>query len=511
MDLPWEWRDPYRIRNALYPIYLSWPLALLKFFKMDFPYLVLISPYIAHWPLMMLSDYYLWQIGKRVVGKPATRIAFILLLTNLYMIEFEIRCFTNTLEKIMTVTCFYFYLQQGNSFTLNTAIFTALLTLSFMMRNTSPVGWIPLLFLKIYRDGAFVPFLLAGIFVFVPVTFGCVYLDSLYYWGANTSSTGTSLDARDTTNKEFEWTYTSLNFLRVNVLQGLSKYFGDHNLLVYVKNFLPEVLRASTPFAYLGFLFYAKDVLHYGHHPEIVYLAGFYIIFFSLIGHKEPRFMLPIAPFLFLVSGYFLEFITKLWPRTIRFYIWASIAVDSLLFVARVNFHDRYWDAMDYIVNVGDTPPHSIYTMHRFETPYYSWLHQRGLGYDPSVNRTKLYVVQQGPIFAREAFGAPMMVQNPDYTSYYIESIAKLIDGEMRPEWILIPQRFHDCGQRYYCSEAALAAIKNLGKEKPEDEPMYTIAKVFGSEIVNPSPHARGLEGVHLGRRYLFKLNTNKY
>lgn len=136
------------------------------------------------------------------MGKPATRIAFILMLTNCWMIEFEIRCFTNTLEKILTVTVYYFYLRQGSSFTLDTAIFTFLLTLGFMMRNTSPVGWIPLMLIKIFRDGAFMPYLTAGVVVFAPVVAGCVYLDSLYYHGANTSSSGTSLDSRDLT-KEF--------------------------------------------------------------------------------------------------------------------------------------------------------------------------------------------------------------------------------------------------------------------------------------------------------------------
>lgn len=60
---------------------------------------------------MLVSDYYLWQVGKLTVGKPATRVAFLLLLTNTYMVEFEIRCFTNTLEKIVTVTVYHFWLK----------------------------------------------------------------------------------------------------------------------------------------------------------------------------------------------------------------------------------------------------------------------------------------------------------------------------------------------------------------------------------------------------------------
>jgi hypothetical protein len=110
VDLPWEWRDPYRIRNALYPIYLSWPLWILKYSRLDYQSLVLLSPYIAQFPLIIMSDYYFWKIGKQVVGKSATRVAFILILTSTFMVEFEIRCFTNTLEKICTVIAFNFYL-----------------------------------------------------------------------------------------------------------------------------------------------------------------------------------------------------------------------------------------------------------------------------------------------------------------------------------------------------------------------------------------------------------------
>ena len=111
VELPWEWRDPYRLRNALYPIYLSWPLWILKWTRMDYRQLVLVSPYIAQWPLEVASDYALWIVGKQTVGKAATRVAFILILTNFFMVEYEIRCFTNTLEKICTVIAFQFYLK----------------------------------------------------------------------------------------------------------------------------------------------------------------------------------------------------------------------------------------------------------------------------------------------------------------------------------------------------------------------------------------------------------------
>jgi hypothetical protein len=54
-----------------------------------------------------------------------------------------------------------------------------------MMRNTSPVGWIPLLILKIFRDRAFFPFIQAAFIVALPIMFYCIVIDSLYYMDRN--------------------------------------------------------------------------------------------------------------------------------------------------------------------------------------------------------------------------------------------------------------------------------------------------------------------------------------
>ena len=66
---------------------------------------------------------------------------------------------------------------------MNTVILTATISLSFMMRNTSPIGWIPLLAIKVLFEGALLPFIIAGIFVAVPIIGLTVYIDTLYYLG----------------------------------------------------------------------------------------------------------------------------------------------------------------------------------------------------------------------------------------------------------------------------------------------------------------------------------------
>ena len=69
----------------------------------------------------------------------------------------------------------------------------------------------------------------------------------------------------------------------------------------YIFNFLPkDIMKGFYPFMLIGMFKYFKG----RNSPDLVYITAFYILFFSLIGHKENRFLLPILPFLFLLTGF---------------------------------------------------------------------------------------------------------------------------------------------------------------------------------------------------------------
>jgi phosphatidylinositol glycan class B len=298
VDLPWEWHDEYKLRNTVYPYYLAFPLWILKITGLDYNAAVRSCPYLAHCFLVCISDWYLWRIGKRTIGTPASRISFILYLTSRTANELMIRCFSNSIETIFYIVAFYYFLDVKNKFNKNIVMMTALISLSFMMRNTSPIGWIPLLFYKIVYEGSFVPFAIAGVFVALPIIGLCILLDTLYYGGGAV-------------------VLTSVNFLRVNVLEGLSKYFGDEPMSNYVFVFLPESFTVAYPVLLIALWFYYKEMRSKRQAPFLFYCTIFYIAFFSLIAHKEKRFMLPIIPFCFLMIGYLLARKIKEWPRTI--------------------------------------------------------------------------------------------------------------------------------------------------------------------------------------------------
>lgn len=140
---------------------------------------------------------------------------------------------------MFTIVAFYFYLKQKNRFTLSTVILTSLISFAFMMRNTSPVGWLPLLAIKVLREGSLVPFLISGVFVALPILFGCVWMDTAVY--------GSS-----------KWVFTGYNFLEMNIIHGLSKYFGEDGPLYYLVAAAPSIFVVLVPIVFICTFTHAK-------------------------------------------------------------------------------------------------------------------------------------------------------------------------------------------------------------------------------------------------------------
>lgn len=110
VSLPWEWQSQYSLRNVLYPFYLSIPLFILKMLRLDFQPLVLLSPYIAHFPLVLMGDYYFYNAGRQALGESAARISLYFYLTNGFFNAYLIRTFSNSLETILHLVAFNYFL-----------------------------------------------------------------------------------------------------------------------------------------------------------------------------------------------------------------------------------------------------------------------------------------------------------------------------------------------------------------------------------------------------------------
>jgi phosphatidylinositol glycan class B len=251
---------------------------------------------------------------------------------------------------------------------MNVALFVGALTISFTVRNTSVIGWPLLLAIKVLKDGAFLPFLLAGILVFFPLLGLSTVLDSLYYGWENFP------------------VVTALNFLRINVSDGLANYFGTEPWHYYLTFVIPQYFIVAAPFVCFAFVLYTRDMLITRREvPHISILIATYVTVFSLIKHKEVRFLLPIIPVCSLLVGYFSHSIIKRPSKTIRNLVWflfvVFIAVETAMCFIYTNYRLTLWQAMDYVA-AQPHAPHSIYTL-RVDGPYYTYSHRQNyIGFD---------------------------------------------------------------------------------------------------------------------------------
>jgi hypothetical protein len=148
VELPWEWRPQYRIRNVLYPYYLSVPLFTAKILGIDSREVVIKAPYLAHSILVIVGDYFMFKLAKKICGTQTARVVFLLYLSNAFFNSYLIRCFGNSVETFLNLIALYYYLDITKKYDRSLQYCAFALSLAFGIRNTALIGWIPLLLFK---------------------------------------------------------------------------------------------------------------------------------------------------------------------------------------------------------------------------------------------------------------------------------------------------------------------------------------------------------------------------
>lgn len=135
-------------------------------------------------------------------------------------------------------------------------------------------------------------------------------------------------------------------------MEGLSKYFGDHPTWFYLLVFGPAMFTVLYPAVLYGAYFYTRETLKLGKSPEIMYMTFFYVFVFSIIGHKEKRFLLPIFAFCALTVGYLFVRKAKAWKSKITCFIYFAVFVE-LSIQAFYQVNHRLWVFTDYMLSKG--------------------------------------------------------------------------------------------------------------------------------------------------------------
>ncbi|KAL4067708.1 glycosyltransferase family 22 protein [Scleroderma citrinum] len=287
--LTWEWISPQPLRTMLYPainIPVYWVLKMLGL-DSKYPETVVIAPRLIHGLLAALTDIWVYKLSSKVLNDAYAQSTYFLSLTSFFHVLSLSRSLSNSLEtSLTTVALNYFPWEVVTSASASLisyrrcVIFAAL---ACAVRPTNAIIWLYMFAILLLRlrktPGLVVSFLRDATTIGFTVLALIFALDTAFYG---------------------QPTLTLWNFLRVNA-SSVSSFYGSSPWHYYFSQALPVLCTTSLPFVLHGCYLLAK-------HGEVKLkilagCVGWTIAIYSLLGHKEWRFLHPVLPMLHILGA----------------------------------------------------------------------------------------------------------------------------------------------------------------------------------------------------------------
>ena len=164
--------------------------------------------------IQIFGDYYLYYLAKDIAGKEGAIMSLSYTIFNRRMNEIFSKTMTNGAEASLCLAALYYYNNIKPKFDKNMVLMTICISLAFIVRSSSLIGFIPLALSKIFQSfDFFYAILISGIFVAIPTMALSILIDTMNYG---------------------KFTIPQVNFVHVNVVENISKYFGVENWFYYL-------------------------------------------------------------------------------------------------------------------------------------------------------------------------------------------------------------------------------------------------------------------------------------
>ncbi len=267
--LTWEWQ--LGLRSYLHPLIYMLPYWLVKSFesKMEDPYpFILAGPKLMNAIIAAVGDYYLYHLTLRLSegkGRHFAKLVSFLSLFSAWNWYCWCRSFANSLELTLTIVALYHL--KSRHITLSLIISA----LNCIIRPTNAIIWL------FYLPGVFLQFP-KYIIIALLIAAGIIGLDGglNYYFYS-------------------EFKLPLWEFFKFNVFDSLSSFYGVSRVDFYTFQAIPIIMLNYLPFFVYG-IFTTPWT-------ESKALIISYISIFTLIPHKEFRFIYPLMPFLLIYSA----------------------------------------------------------------------------------------------------------------------------------------------------------------------------------------------------------------
>ncbi|EPS61240.1 hypothetical protein M569_13558, partial [Genlisea aurea] len=362
--LTWEWTEG--LRSYLHPLLFAALYKVMAFFGIDTPWFMARAPRFLQSIFAAIGDLYLYKYSLVIFGESVANWALFAQLSNWFMFFCITRTFSNTMETVLTIVSFYYWPCMKNSRGSSSSRKYALLVagLACAIRPTSAITWIYVGFLELFSTRDKLRFVLLEVAPIGGFILGvAMLLDRLIYGS---------------------WVIVPLNFLKFNFFSSGGDYYGTHPWHWYMSQGFTVMIFTFLPFSLHGIILSQQWKIS----GLMVWILGVY----SLLGHKEFRFVLPVLPIALMFSGYSLANLTRsghsssssstshgrssAYSKTA---VWFLIVTNFPMALYMSMIHQRGTeDVMKYLSEEAslDRVRSILFLMPCHSTPYYSSLHR---------------------------------------------------------------------------------------------------------------------------------------
>ncbi|KAL1916428.1 uncharacterized protein VTP21DRAFT_5619 [Calcarisporiella thermophila] len=355
--LTWEWRE--KIRSFAHPLLFAGVYKLLDVLRLDQTKLLFLGPKILQGILAGIGEYATYRLADILFGRNAARWTLFSSVISWFNFYHLVRTLSNSMEAIFTALALFYWPWSSESglrmHRFRMALFWA--AISCMLRPTNALVWgfLGLELLHRHRHHTMAILLNVSIIMFFALAM-LVGIDYLFYG---------------------EILFTPYHFLEVNVFRSISIFYGVHSWHWYVTQGVP-VLCLTLLFPALHGIRLACSAPH----PRstsaaklMVALVGFTVVLYSVLPHKEFRFVHPLLPPLLAFAGLSLSLSH---PRHRRYWIVLLVLTQVPMGLYMALRHQRgVLDVMHELREHAAGTGESVgFLMPCHSTPFYASLHK---------------------------------------------------------------------------------------------------------------------------------------
>lgn len=284
--ITWEWQSC--IRSYAHPMLFATLYKVVAWLHLDQTMALIWAPKLLQACFAAITDYATYNLAKRVINQTIAPYILLITLCSWYNYFIAARTLSNAMEAMFTVSALNYWPLSNLNKSASVRDYRVALLLAGMaciMRPTNGLVWLFLgMKLILGSSGRRVAVLFNAAVIVSLVVTGDILLNSWMYG---------------------ELVLTPLNFVKVNVLDSISLIYGVHPWHWYLSQGVPVVLTTLLPLTLFGGYKAMTTTTSDATRAQrlLVQLIVWVIGIYSLLSHKEFRFIYPILPIMLVLAA----------------------------------------------------------------------------------------------------------------------------------------------------------------------------------------------------------------